>query len=88
MTSQIPNDPETLGLHALAATVGDPRRAERLLATTGLAPDDLRHRASDRATLSAVLSFLEAHEPDLIAVAGEIGVTPERLVMVREVLER
>ncbi|WP_343344518.1 DUF3572 family protein [Sphingomicrobium sp. XHP0239] len=87
MTSQIPNDAATLGLHALAATLADPRRAERLLATTGLAAADLRERADDPTTLSAVLTFLEAHEPDLVAVADDIGVPPGRLVAAREQLD-
>jgi hypothetical protein len=38
--------------------------------------------------LAACLSFLEAHEPDLIAVADKIGVKPEALVTAREELER
>ena len=81
-------DAAVTGLHALAATLADPRRAERLLATTGLEAADLRDRAADPSVLAAVLGFLEAHEPDLVAVAGEMGVAPERLVAAREMLER
>jgi hypothetical protein len=32
--------------------------------------------------------FLEAHEPDLIECAGELGVTPAALVAARAELER
>ena len=31
----------------------------------------------------ALLDFLESHEPDLVAVAEDVGVTPARLVAAR-----
>ena len=62
-------DAEALGLRALAWTLGDERRAARLLDTTGLTPDDLRARVGEPAVLGAVLGYLEAYEPDLIACA-------------------
>jgi hypothetical protein len=34
------------------------------------------------------LRFLEAHEPDLVAVAEALGVKPELLVQARRELER
>ncbi len=82
------NDAEALALAALAATLTDEHRAERFLALTGLSPDGLRARAGDRKLLAATLAFLEAHEPDLVAVAESIGETPEALVAAREVLDR
>ncbi|MCM8558166.1 DUF3572 domain-containing protein [Sphingomicrobium sediminis] len=88
MTSENPNDPHILALQALAVTLGEQKRADRLLATTGLDPDDLRHRASAPEVLSATLAFLEAHEPDLVDVAGELGVKPEQLVAAHAALER
>jgi len=81
-------DPETVALGALAVTLADPRRAERLLALTGIGPTDLRERAGDPDLLAAVLRFLENHEPDLIEVAEAIGVKPSDLVVAREALER
>ncbi|PTQ10952.1 hypothetical protein CLG96_11290 [Sphingomonas oleivorans] len=80
-------DPAALGLTALAWTLAQPDRAGRLLALTGLAPDDLRARAAEPALLAATLGFLEAHQPDLIACAESIGVAPEALVQARESLE-
>lgn len=74
------DDPTALVLLALAATLAEPRRAERFLALTGLDADQLRERIGDPGLLSAVIGFLESHEPDLIAVAEAIGSTPERLV--------
>ena len=77
----------TLALHALAWTLAEPDRAQRLIDVTGLFPADLRARAGEPAVLAAVLGFLEGHEPDLIACADAIGVAPERLVTAHAVLE-
>ena len=80
-------DPVAIGLRALAWTLGEQNRAERMLALTGLAPEDLRVRADQPAVLAALLGFLEAHEPDLVACAAGIGVPPQALVAAREALE-
>ena len=81
------NDPVTLALGALAATLGDGRRAQRFLDLTGIGTDELRRRATDPGLLAALLRFLEAHEPDLLAVAEELGVDPLDLVEARRRLE-
>lgn len=78
------NQDDVLALSALIWTISDEKRAERLMALTGLEPDDLRARVGDPDVLVAVLGFLEAHEPDLIACAGSIGTKPETLVAARE----
>ena len=80
-------DDHSLALAALGWTLSEQARAERLLALTGLSPDDLRARLSDGALLGATLGFLEAHEPDLIACASAIGTSPEALVAARRRLE-
>jgi hypothetical protein len=80
-------DPETLALSALGWTLADETRAQRLLALTGLTPDDLRGRLGEPALLAAMLRFLEAHEPDLIACADVLGVAPSALVETRRRLE-
>ena len=82
------NDAETTALAALGWTLTDVDRAARLLALTGLDPDDLRARIGERAVLAAALGFLEAHEPDLVACAEAIGATPAQLVAARTELER
>jgi hypothetical protein len=69
------------GLAALAWTLAEPSRADRLLALTGLDPDGLRARVGEPALLAAVIGFLANHEPDLIACAAAIGTTPELLVL-------
>ena len=87
MTGANPNDAEALALAALAATLTDARRAERFLSLTGLSPDGIRSRLEDRRLLAACIGFLEAHEPDLLAVAQEIGVKPGDLLMAKAELE-
>ena len=82
-----PNEPFALALAALAATLGDMRRARRFLDLTGIGTDELRARAGDSAVLAALIRFLEAHEPDLIAVSQELGVAPDLLVQARRELE-
>lgn len=88
MPRNSPNDPQALALGALTATLKDERRAERFLALTGIGTDELRARLGEPRLLAAVLSFLEAHEPDLVAVAAELSVAPAELVQAREALER
>ncbi|WP_136163126.1 DUF3572 family protein [Sphingomonas flavalba] len=83
-----PPDPTATGLAALAWTLAEPERAARLLALTGLTPEELRRRADAPAVLAAVLAFLEAHEPDLIACAEALSAAPETLVAARAALER
>ena len=83
----IHHDPATLALQALVWTLAEPARAARLLSLTGLDPDDLRDSAGQIGTLSAVLGFLEAHEPDLIACAAELQVTPAALVAAHRELD-
>lgn len=75
-----------IALSALGWVLSDPTRAERLLALSGLTPDGLRTGLGDPALLGAVLTFVEAHEPDLIACADAIGTSPEKLVAARRIL--
>jgi hypothetical protein len=89
MTIQSTNEEaETLALSALGWTFSDGERAARFLALTGLTPEQLRARIGERSLLSAALSFLEAHEPDLTACADALDVAPTQLVDARRVLER
>ena len=87
MTGANPNDAEALALAALAATLTDARRAERFLSLTGLSPDGIRFRVTDRSLLAACITFLEGHEPDLVAVAEDVGVKPEALLRAKAELE-
>jgi len=53
---------------------------------TGLTGEDLRSGLSDLAVLGAVMDFLCAHEPDLLAAAEHLGVEPQVLARTREAL--
>jgi Protein of unknown function (DUF3572) len=79
-------DPEALALSALGWVLASESRAERLLTLTGLSPEELRAGLGDRAMLTAVLDFLCAHEPDLVAAAQAQGIDPAVLVQARESL--
>jgi hypothetical protein len=82
------NDAEALALGALGWTLSDDARAQRLIGLTGLTPAGMRESLDQKDFLAAVLRFLEGHEPDLVACAGELGVSPAALVAAREALER
>lgn len=75
-----------MALNALVWTLGDERRAARLLDMTGLTPADLRARAGEPALLGAVLGYLEGYEPDLIACAEALAMKPQALVAARAAL--
>lgn len=66
----------------------DEARADRLLSLTGLTPEALRSGLGEPAVLGAVLDFLCAHEPDLIAAADELGVQPSAIAAAAERLAR
>jgi hypothetical protein len=76
-----------VALAALAATLSDERRAQRFIDLTGIGTDELRRRADEAQLLAALLRFLEAHEPDLLSVAEQLGLKPEELVQARRQLE-
>ena len=82
------NDPLAIALAALAATLSDDRRAQRFIDLTGIGTDELRRRAGEPMVLASLLRFLEAHEPDLLSVAEQLGAKPEQLVEARRKLER
>ena len=77
------NDAHTLALNALVWVLHEPERADRFLALTGLQGDDIRSRINDPALLDAVIGFLEAHEPDLVACAATLDVAPGVLLGTR-----
>lgn len=87
MADSTPNQASALALLALATALSDERRARRFLDLTGIGTDELRSRAGDPALLAALIRFLEAYEPDLVAVADAMDVTPAMLVAARRTLE-
>ena len=87
MADAQPTDAQAIALLALATAISDERRARRFLDLTGIGTDELRARVAEPALLAALLRFLEAHEPDLIAVAQALNMKPEALVAARRELE-
>ena len=83
-----PVDPQALALAALGWLLESESRAERFLALTGLTPEILRAGLGDPAVLGAVFDFLTAHEPDLVAAADALGVSPQVLARAGESLGR
>lgn len=75
--------PETLALQALAFVIGDEVLRPRFLALSGIAPDELAPRLQEPALLGAVLDFLLAHEPDLIAFAASLELAPQEIARAR-----
>ncbi|ALH82725.1 DUF3572 family protein [Sphingopyxis macrogoltabida] len=78
---------EALALQVLGWILTDEPRAERLLGMTGLTPAVLRESLGQRATLAAILGFLTAHEPDLVACADALDIEPEALAAAARRLE-
>jgi hypothetical protein len=73
-------DPAALALSALGWVLSDEDRADRLLALTGIFPEELRQRIGENEVLAAILDFVLQHEPDTLACAAALSVTPETLV--------
>lgn len=74
-------DPAVIALQALAHVAGDEDMGPRFLALTGMDADALRANAGQPETLTALLDFLMANEPDLLATADAVGVKPEQLAI-------
>lgn len=83
-----PGDPESLALGALGWVLQDEDRAARLLSLTGLTPEILRERLTDRGVLAAVLEFLTNHEPDLVLAADALNVAPGALAAAQRSLSQ
>ncbi|WOE75217.1 DUF3572 domain-containing protein [Alterisphingorhabdus coralli] len=81
-------DAETQALQVLAWALGNDNRRDRLLAMTGMTPDDLRARAGSREVLGAVMGWLANHEPDLLAASEDLQIRPEQLAATYQELSR
>ena len=71
---------QAIALQVLVWILQDDNRAERLIAVTGITPDDMRASLGEAWLLSAALSYLEGYEPDLIQCAKDIEIAPQQLV--------
>src|SRR5690606_12891715 len=77
------NFPAAAALRALTWVLSDTARAQRFLDLTGLTPDGLRATVGAPSTQRAVLDFLCAHEPDLLAAADALALDPAELAAAR-----
>lgn len=80
LTQTNEQDVTTAAIAALGWVLADDARAQRFLALTGFAPDDLLTRLTDPGLHDAVRLFLEGHQPDLLACAQALGVAPAALL--------
>ena len=81
-------DPASVALQALAWVLADERRAQRFLDLTGLTPEELRAGIGSAEMQGSVLDFLAAHEPDLVAAAEALGLSPDAIGAANRALAR
>ena len=81
-------DPASVALQALAWVLADERRAQRFLDLTGLTPEDLRAGIGSAEMQGSVIDFLCAHEPDLVAAAEALGLSPDAIGAANRALAR
>ena len=75
-------------MQALAWVLADERRAQRFLDLTGLTPEELRAGIGSAEMQGSVLDFLAAHEPDLVAAAEALGLSPDAIGAANRALAR
>jgi hypothetical protein len=73
-------NPGVTGLRLLAHVVADADLVGRFLALSGLDADALRARADDPGLLAALIDFVAAHEPDLLAAAEALALKPQAII--------
>jgi hypothetical protein len=78
---------DQLAVSALGFLAAEPNRLSRFLDLCGLGPHNLRASAADPRFLAAVLDYLLADEPLLIAFAADQGLEPERVVAARRAMD-
>lgn len=76
-------DAQAIALDALSWTLANDDRAQRFIALTGIDADTLRVSLADDRVLAGVLTYLEAHEPDMLACADAMGHPATALVAAR-----
>ena len=82
-----PERAEILGLEALSWLVGDPEALEKFLAASGVSGDELRDAAGSPELTVAILDFLLAHEPILLAFCKAGGSDSQSVHRARQTLQ-
>ncbi len=75
-----------IGQDAVIWLAGEPEALAGFLGASGLAPDELRHRAADPEFLGFVLDYLLGADATVLAFAGAAGLRPEDPARARSVL--
>jgi hypothetical protein len=78
---------EQLAVEALGFLAAESDRLSRFLSLSGLGPHNLRAAAADPVFLAAVLDYLIADEPLLLAFAAEQGRAPASIAVARRALD-
>lgn len=73
------DEAESIAVQALTFLAGDPDRFGRFLAMTGLRPDGIRAAAAEPGFLVGVLRHIAGWEPDLLAFAESVAITPAEI---------
>lgn len=76
-------DAQAVALKALAHVAGDEALLSRFVTLTGCGLDDIKARLADNGFLAAVLDFLLADEPSLLAFVEAEGLAPETPMLAR-----
>ena len=74
------DEAETIALGAFSYITGNEEVLGRFLATSGLRPDTIRSAAASPGFFAAVLDYIAADEPLLVALAKELDTRPERIM--------
>jgi Protein of unknown function (DUF3572) len=82
-SSTAQSDAEAIATDALAWLGEDGERLQRFLALSGLGPQNLRRAAAEPGFLAAILDYLAANEPLLIAFSDRIQRRPDNIMQAR-----
>lgn len=77
---------QAVALKALGHVAGDDALLSRFVALTGCGLDDIKARLGDNGFLAAVLDFLLADEPSLLAFVEAESMAPETPMLARHKL--
>lgn len=77
---------EALAIDALTFIAADSERLERFMALSGLSVEHLRAAAAEPGFFAAILDFLAADEPLLLAFAANAGRDPASITKAKQSL--
>ena len=78
-----PDSAEQTTLNLIAFLLDDPEQAERLVALTGVGPDDLQSRMLEPEFQAFIFDYALSDEAVIVKFAQSIGMRPEAVVALR-----